>query len=463
MSDTAQFTDRTDDAEGRDSGDGKGKVHRLLDILTQEVSLVNRAANRQRWLVRKGSSDMVEVTENADGTLTSQPVDAPASGDETVVGKELDGQEPEGDDLSKQVTLPDGVKQALGAACKSIVVRLQALAGKLKEATEEEGAEEPTAVLMELKNIAMLIGGAMSKYPSPVSGGKGKEPEGKAEGASEPASDAEAAGVGKAAYVLPPGYKAKLLAAVEQALRAVGQAVERLGGAEAGEAGSAPMPKEIAAPLQAAHDGLMAAYEMGAKSKKAKPEDEEEEKTAKAQSPAQMLKEVDSTLAVVMAKLQPGKPLDEDVYQRLDKLRSVVSSSLKSKGDEPDGEPAKHGTEKADVEKAGAKMSVARRKRFQEAIKTLIDLFKEVIPASELGKMPHLFIKKADEPPPPDPVVTELREQLAKTEGLLAAVRQEVTALRQAPVESNVQPVSVPRAAPGGKVQWPNDLNSLRE
>lgn len=454
MSMTAQFANQRESEEDKASDAGDSKVHRLLDILTQEVSLVNRAANRQRWLVRKGSDEMLEVTENADGTLSSQPNIAPEASAETVVDKTPEGVDPEGAELLDKVALPEAVKQSLLKACMALKDRLEALHGKIKEAEESEEAEEPTAVLMELKNLAMLIGGLMSKYPAPVSGSKGGK-EQKAEGA-EPQSDAEAAGVGKAAHMLPPGYKGKFMGVIEQALAALKNVQQLLDGAQEAEAGSAPMPPEVAKPLQAAHDALMAGYALGKGKGKAK--DSEAEKAA---SPAQMLKEIDSTLGVIMAKLQPGKALDEDSYQRLDKLRSIVSSAMKNSGTE--GTEQDPELQKADVEKAGAKMSTARRKRFQEAIKSLIDLFKDVMPASELKKMPHLMVRKAETQP--DPAVDELRGKLAKAEQRLAASREELAALRAQPQASNVQqvPTTARPPQPTGQELWPNDLNSLHD
>lgn len=450
---TSQFANERKPEEDKASDATDEKVHRLLDILTQEVSLVNRAANRQRWLVRKGSEDMLEVNENADGTLSAQPATAPEDAAETVVDKAPDAP------VEKKVMLPDAIKQALMKACETFKIRLESLHGKLKEAEESEEAEEPTAVFIELKNLAMLVGGLMSKYPAPVSGAKGKNEEAKAEGGPETSqpSDAEVAGVGKASYVLPPGYKQKFLAVVEQAMANLKAVSDLLGGAETGDEDSAPMPPEVAKPLQAAHDALMAGYAMG----KGKAKKDDVDESEKASSPAQMLKEIENTLGVVMAKLQPGKTLDEDSYQRLDKLRSIVASAVKNRGDDTsEEEPV---MEKADVEKAGAKMSTARRKRFQAAIKSLIDLFKEVMPASELGKMPHLMVRKAEVAEQPNPLIEELQAKLAKAGEQLVAAKEEVAALRAQPQASNVQQAEAQVVIQHPKELWPNDLNLLQD
>lgn len=461
MSMTAQFANQHGSEEDKASDAGDTKVHRLLDILTQEVSLVNRAANRQRWLVRKGSEEMLEVTENSDGTLTSQPATAPEASAETVVDKAPEGVGA-GDDgadaVEKQVALPAAVKQALLEACKSIKTRLDDLKLKLRAAQESEEAEEPTAVLMEMKNLAMMVGGLMSKYPSPVAGGKGsKDTERKADDDS-PKSDAEVAGVGKADYVLPPGYKGKLVGAAEQAMAALSVAERVLNAAQEADAGSNPMPPEVAKPLQEAHDALMGGYGMG----KGKAKKDGEAEAEKASGSSNMLKEIETTLGVVMAKLQPGKALDEDSYQRLDKLRSIVSSAMKNTKE--DDQTSSSEALKADVAKAGAKMSTERRKRFQAAIKSLIDLFKEVMPSSELSKMPHLMVRKADAKPTPDPAVVELQARLAKAEEQLATSRQEVAALRAQPQASNVQQIEAP-VAPKAPPQslWPMDLNTLND
>ena len=44
------------------SGQGRDGVHRLLDIVVEEVSLVDRAANKHRFLIVKRSDDMDETT-----------------------------------------------------------------------------------------------------------------------------------------------------------------------------------------------------------------------------------------------------------------------------------------------------------------------------------------------------------------------------------------------------------------
>ena len=71
----------------------KGVVHRLLDIIVEEVSLVDRAANKHRFLiVKRRSENMDDDTNTATPTATS--VDgtaaggAPASGSQSTNGPE---------------------------------------------------------------------------------------------------------------------------------------------------------------------------------------------------------------------------------------------------------------------------------------------------------------------------------------------------------------------------------------
>jgi hypothetical protein len=47
-------------------------VHRLLDIVVEEVSLVDRAANKQRFLIVKRSDDMNDTTENTSDATTAK-------------------------------------------------------------------------------------------------------------------------------------------------------------------------------------------------------------------------------------------------------------------------------------------------------------------------------------------------------------------------------------------------------
>lgn len=60
------------------------QVHRLTDMTVEEVSVVDRAANRRKFLLVKREGDMAigsEVVQNADGSFTTKPAAAaPASG-----------------------------------------------------------------------------------------------------------------------------------------------------------------------------------------------------------------------------------------------------------------------------------------------------------------------------------------------------------------------------------------------
>lgn len=183
-----------------DEADG---VHRLRDILVEEVSLVDRAANKRRFLVVKRSGDMADES-NADTdvekakkkpaaaaseTEDEQKRKKPANGDdeaddaekarkppsddedddeETEKAKKPPEEEEETDDAEKTpkrkqaLAIPPPVKEAMLRMLTEALERLMALANRIKEATASEGddaeAGVPEDIGAELAAIAELLG-----------------------------------------------------------------------------------------------------------------------------------------------------------------------------------------------------------------------------------------------------------------------------------------------------------------
>jgi len=152
------------------------RVHRLLEMVVEEVSLVDRAANKRRFLIVKRSDGMDDTTNDAapvEGDLNdssdagAERVDAPeTTGERTGVADERTGvagertgvagepgDEPRGaldeavaalDGLAEAVELLDGPEpeQARGRIAE-LVAQLQVVAGKLGVDLETAPRERP--------------------------------------------------------------------------------------------------------------------------------------------------------------------------------------------------------------------------------------------------------------------------------------------------------------------------------
>lgn len=188
-------------AKAASSGDEADGVHRLRDIVVEEVSLVDRAANQRRFLVVKRSAEMAEES-NASGEAKPDARDTiekakkkptGAQGDETVAEEKAKKPvEDEADDSEdaqkasaskddaaednedndagkkKQRKQDDGliiaapVKEALLRTLTEALERLMALANSIKEATEPDEGDDatmPDDIGTELGAIAEMLSG----------------------------------------------------------------------------------------------------------------------------------------------------------------------------------------------------------------------------------------------------------------------------------------------------------------
>jgi hypothetical protein len=516
--------------EDKDLARGADGVHRLLDILTQEVSLVTRAANKREWLVRKGIEPMTkgrEVFEADDGTLTT---DDPINDDANR------------DDVSKQSKMPMKVKEAVLGMTGKCEERLSKLIENLNSSEESaEDGEMPGELVTELKGIASSLRAIVSRYPA---GGEEKTTDDdKKDGDKTADEDAEGGNVAKA-WSLPKGVKTKALEAASSAKDLLSGAIQEVKSAEEGDE-SAPMPQTVGDALENAAAALSAALPEGGDEEKAKKDGEEEgdddaasdekaagvletlkslvvadssvtkqsdedverkankllwkvmrmvddgalaseddkaavnaifgalktavsklddsgeendDETKKKASAGQIIKEANDALSAIMSKVQPGKPIDEESYQKLERVAAILASIAgKTEEGETGAEDGEADADKGGVNKAGAKMSRKRRTRFQDAIKSLIELFKEVMPESELGKMPHLQVHKSAE----QEELEEARVKLAKAEEDLASARTELNEIKSRPVDSNAVQVDTVIAKDSDEdVSWPLDLNA---
>lgn len=190
----------TELAARRDSDEAEG-VHRLRDIVVEEVSLVDRAANKRRFLVVKRSDDMADESSadtdvekakkkpaaaDASDTEDEQKRKKPAAGeadDAEKARKPPVADEDDEEDAAKAAAPSDDeeepagakktpkrkqalavaapVKDALLRAITAALERLMALANSIKDATEPDEGDDatmPEPVGNELAAIAELLG-----------------------------------------------------------------------------------------------------------------------------------------------------------------------------------------------------------------------------------------------------------------------------------------------------------------
>jgi hypothetical protein len=193
--------------------DAKDDVHRLRDIVVEEVSLVDRAANKRRFLVVKRSGEMpdgedheMEETVDAGGETQSTGDDLakakkkpgagvdsavdeekrkkPADDEETqkarrrAADEEADAEkakEPTDDEgdkkkqrKAKALVLPTPMKDALLAGLTDALERLMAIANSVKEADSAEGdtdASMPDDMSEEMDAISELLSGLCEGAP----------------------------------------------------------------------------------------------------------------------------------------------------------------------------------------------------------------------------------------------------------------------------------------------------------
>jgi len=124
-------------------------VNRLHDIVVEEVSLVDRAANKQRFLIVKRSNDMdgttTETTTGAEQGEDAQDVAADAVADENTPDASVPGTTPLGSALAALEGLTEAVEILSNATADDASPRLVELAGELGAVSEQlAGLSGPT-------------------------------------------------------------------------------------------------------------------------------------------------------------------------------------------------------------------------------------------------------------------------------------------------------------------------------
>lgn len=111
------------------SDETEGGVHRLLDMVVEEVSLVDRAANQRRFLVVK-RDDMAKKTETEKAEGTEE-------------GRDLSGALQAAVDALESLS---AIVELLGSGEAADDSRLATLASELRQVAEQISTEEPAEV-----------------------------------------------------------------------------------------------------------------------------------------------------------------------------------------------------------------------------------------------------------------------------------------------------------------------------
>lgn len=144
----------------------KQEVHRLEDLLVEEVSIVDRPANKRRFLAVKSEGDMgkQQVSVDASGNLVTDPGETSASEivdlteSFTNAGTVLT-------DVQKRLTIPSEMRSEIFRSLDDVVKRIYSVMGAADSATTSE-KEESTLVpvlMSEMRDIATALNGAVKR------------------------------------------------------------------------------------------------------------------------------------------------------------------------------------------------------------------------------------------------------------------------------------------------------------
>jgi hypothetical protein len=207
--------------------DDDKEPHRLVDMIVQEVSIVDRPANQRRFLIVKRRTPMegAQVVQKDDGTLTTaekqgeaipapvqasvltivtaaverllsvaealratpttdaqvdQPLPGNLAGTVADVARELAGvgerypsPASKAEAVAKVDPIPEPVKAAVVTQLTQVAERLASVLAEVRDApgsTEQRDAPLPAAITDQVMEIANALAGVCEKYPSPVAG-----------------------------------------------------------------------------------------------------------------------------------------------------------------------------------------------------------------------------------------------------------------------------------------------------
>jgi len=149
---------------GRSKADGA--VNRLLDMVVEEVSLVDRAANKHRFLIVKRSNDMDETTTDT----TTSPVDETHTESNPAEGSAADTSADGGSDPSNDAASGAPLTVAV-AALEGLTETVELLGTLGEDEAKPKLAELATELRAVSERLAQAAGGSAG------GGGNGEAPE----------------------------------------------------------------------------------------------------------------------------------------------------------------------------------------------------------------------------------------------------------------------------------------------
>jgi hypothetical protein len=444
----------------QDDGDDRVSrlVTRLQDLLVEEISAVDRAANKRRFLVVKTEGDDMptgeEVFEQGDGTMTTDAFGTVEAAAGATDDKATDDDKPTDAIDGTDKATPANVKAAVVRMLEESGSKLDALVGKLKAAK----GFVPPPLMGEAKAIVTILRGVASRYPSPKA--KSDEPD------ADATTDDSDAATGDATDVA----KANAAAAATALAAASGKIKALVGKVKALEEGDGSLPGDIGKAIDAIAMAIESALGLAAAAKKADPPGDGDKDQPSGLDAGQAVIEAAKLLQVALGKLAAGKPCDDESLRMIGKAREVLATAAKSKAkakksdDEPGDEPS---DEREPTAKAGTKqLSRARREKFKGALDSLIKLFEEMIPEAERkGMWPT---RKAAEPEPEpvaksddDEKVVELRKAIEERDAKIAKLAGVIKDRDDEPGDSNLVPIGKGGGDDNGteRAVWEHDLN----
>jgi len=148
------------------SDDERDAIYRLRDLVIRSVDVVDRGANKRRFLIVK-RGDLMDtkddltfgpaVVEGPGGELTAAPVElAPAEVEKTIDVVEV-----------AKVHLNPAAKATMLKVLTEISERIASLVVQVRDATEREEGGSEADIMREAAALGELLGGLVERYPSP--------------------------------------------------------------------------------------------------------------------------------------------------------------------------------------------------------------------------------------------------------------------------------------------------------
>lgn len=141
------------------------EVHRLEDLLVEEVSIVDRPANKRRFLAIKNEDGMSkQVQVGKDGKLT-------AAGGDTTSNAEGEPQAtpaPSGEPVEKRLTITSELRSEIFRAMGDAVRRIHTVMGaaEIAEVNEKDDSTLVPVMMSELKEISTSINSTVKRLNS---------------------------------------------------------------------------------------------------------------------------------------------------------------------------------------------------------------------------------------------------------------------------------------------------------